>query len=66
MAIGLGRMMGFKYLRNFNYPYIAKSIAEFWRRWHISLYTFFRDYIYIPLGGSRVSTGRWVLNTAIV
>ncbi|MGN0077964.1 MAG: MBOAT family O-acyltransferase [Coriobacteriales bacterium] len=66
MAIGLGRMMGFEYLRNFNYPYIAKSVGEFWRRWHISLYTFFRDYIYIPLGGSRVSTGRWVLNTAVV
>lgn len=66
MAIGLGRMMGFEYLRNFNYPYIAKSVGEFWRRWHISLYTFFRDYIYIPLGGSRVNTGRWVLNTAIV
>ena len=66
MAIGLGRMMGFKYLRNFNYPYISKSVAEFWRRWHISLYTFFRDYIYIPLGGSRVSTGRWVFNTAVV
>ena len=66
MAIGLGRMMGFEYLRNFNYPYIAKSVGEFWRRWHISLYTFFRDYIYIPLGGSHVSTGRWVLNVAIV
>ena len=51
MAIGLGRMMGFKYLRNFNYPYISKSISEFWRRWHISLSTFFRDYIFIPLGG---------------
>ena len=66
MAIGLGRMMGFEYLRNFNYPYISKSIAEFWRRWHISLYAFFRDYVYIPLGGSRVSTGRWVVNALIV
>lgn len=66
MAIGLGRMMGFKYLRNFNYPYIARSITDFWRRWHISLSTFFRDYIYIPLGGSRVSTPRWVFNIALV
>ena len=66
MAIGLGRMMGFKYLRNFNYPYISRSITEFWRRWHISLSTFFRDYIYIPLGGSRVGDKRLVLNIAIV
>ena len=66
MAIGLGRMMGFDYLRNFNYPYISKSITEFWRRWHISLSTFFRDYIYIPLGGSRVSNTRWAFNIAIV
>ena len=66
MAIGLGRMMGFKYLRNFNYPYIAESITDFWRRWHISLSSFFRDYIYIPLGGSRVSKGRWVFNIAVV
>lgn len=66
MAIGLGRMMGFKYLRNFNYPYISKSITEFWRRWHISLSTFFRDYVYIPLGGSRCPTGRWVFNIAVV
>ena len=66
MAIGLGRMLGFKYLRNFNYPYIATSITDFWRRWHISLSTFFRDYIYIPLGGSRVSQGRWVFNIAVV
>lgn len=50
MAIGLGKMFGFKYLRNFNYPYISKSATEFWRRWHISLSTFFRDYVYIPLG----------------
>ncbi len=66
MAIGLGRMMGFEYLRNFNYPYIARSITEFWRRWHISLSTFFRDYIYIPLGGSRCSKARNALNIAIV
>ena len=66
MAIGLGRMMGFKYLRNFNYPYISKSITEFWRRWHISLSTFFRDCIYIPLGGSRVSTARNIMNIAVV
>ncbi len=66
MAIGLGRMMGFKYLRNFNYPYISKSPREFWRRWHISLSTFFRDYVYIPLGGSRVKVSRWVFNMAVV
>ena len=66
MAIGLGRMMGFKYLRNFNYPYISKSITEFWRRWHISLSSFFRDYIYIPLGGNRVSKPRHILNILIV
>lgn len=66
MAIGLGRMLGFSYLRNFNYPYISKNITEFWRRWHISLSTFFRDYLYIPLGGSRCSTGRWVFNLAVV
>ena len=66
MAIGLGRMMGFRYLRNFNYPYISKSISEFWRRWHISLSTFFRDYIFIPLGGSRVSTARNIFNISVV
>ena len=66
MAIGLGRMMGFEYLRNFNYPYISKSITEFWRRWHISLSTFFRDYVYIPLGGSRCSKARHIANIAIV
>ena len=66
MAIGLGRMMGFKYLRNFNYPYISRSITEVWRRWHISLSTFFRDYVYIPLGGSRCSRARNALNIAIV
>lgn len=66
MAIGLGRMMGFHYLENFNYPYIAKSVTDFWRRWHISLSTFFRDYVYIPLGGNRVSKPRWILNMMIV
>ena len=63
MAIGLGRMFGFHFLENFNYPYISKSITEFWRRWHISLSTFFRDYVYIPLGGNRK---RVYLNIAIV
>ena len=66
MAIGLGRMFGFHFLENFNYPYIARSITDFWRRWHISLSTWFRDYIYIPLGGNRVSKGRWVVNLLIV
>lgn len=66
MAIGLGRIFGFTFLENFNYPYIAKSIREFWRRWHISLSTWFRDYVYIPLGGSRVSTFRVYLNLLIV
>ena len=66
MAIGMGRMMGFHYLENFNYPYMAASITDFWRRWHISMSTFFRDYVYIPLGGSRVSRGRWVFNMAVV
>ncbi len=66
MAIGMGRMMGFHYLENFNYPYIANSVTDFWRRWHISMSTFFRDYLYIPLGGNRVSKPRWLLNIAIV
>ena len=66
MAIGMGRMMGFHYLENFNYPYIANSVTDFWRRWHISMSTFFRDYVYIPLGGSRVSKGRWILNVFVV
>lgn len=66
MAIGLGRMVGFHYLENFDYPYLATSIQDFWRRWHISLSTFFRDYVYIPLGGSRCSTGRYVLNLLVV
>jgi len=62
MAIGLGRMFGFRFLENFNYPYIANSITDFWRRWHISLSTWFRDYVYIPLGGNRVKKPRWILN----
>ena len=66
MAIGLGKMFGFDFLENFNLPYRSLSISEFWRRWHISMSTFFRDYIYIPLGGSRVSKGRWVFNTLVV
>ena len=66
MAIGMGRMVGFRYLENFNYPYQAKSAQEFWRRWHISLSTFFRDYVYIPLGGNRCSTVVWVRNMTIV
>lgn len=66
MAIGLGRMFGFHFLENFNYPYISTSISEFWRRWHISLGTWFRDYLYIPLGGSRVSRGRNIFNLFVV
>lgn len=66
MAIGMGRMVGFHYLENFNYPYMASSIQDFWRRWHISLSTFFRDYVYIPLGGSRVSEGKIIRNMLIV
>ena len=66
MAIGLGRMFGFHFLENFNYPYIATSITDFWRRWHISLSTWFRDYVYIPLGGNRVKKYRWLLNILIV
>ncbi len=66
MAIGLGRMMGFKIPENFNYPYISKSITEFWRRWHISLSTWFRDYLYIPLGGNRVPRNRMYVNLFIV
>lgn len=66
MAIGLGKLFGFQFLENFNYPYISKSIQEFWRRWHISLSTWFRDYLYIPLGGSRCGTARTYLNLMIV
>ena len=66
MAIGLGRMFGFEFLENFNYPYISHTITEFWRRWHISLSTWFRDYVYIPLGGNRKGTFRTSLNQFIV
>lgn len=66
MALGLGQMIGFHYPENFNYPYIAISVRDFWRRWHISLSRFFRDYVYIPLGGNRVSTGRLLLNLLAV
>jgi alginate O-acetyltransferase complex protein AlgI len=66
MAIGLGLMLGFHFLENFNYPLIAKSITDFWRRWHISLSSWFRDYIYIPLGGNRVSKPKWIRNIIIV
>ncbi|MBO4251834.1 MAG: MBOAT family protein [Clostridia bacterium] len=66
MAIGLGKMFGFKFNENFNYPYTARSISEFWRRWHISMGTWFRDYVYFPLGGSRVKKPRMILNLFIV
>ena len=66
MAIGMGRMMGFEFLENFNYPYISASVTEFWRRWHISLGTWFRDYVYIPLGGNRRGLPRQLLNLLIV
>ena len=66
MAIGIGRMFGFVYKENFNYPYMSASVTEFWRRWHISLGSFFRDYVYIPLGGNRKGTFRLVLNLMIV
>ena len=66
MAIGLGKVFGFHFLENFNYPYIAKSITDFWRRWHISLSTWFRDYVYIPLGGNRVNKLKWLRNILIV
>lgn len=66
MAIGLGRMFGFTFMENFDYPYISRSITEFWRRWHMSLGGWFRDYVYIPLGGNRVSKGRWFFNIFVV
>ena len=66
MAIGLGKIMGFDFIENFNYPYISKSITEFWRRWHISLGSWFRDYVYIPLGGNRVSKVRQFINILVV
>ena len=66
MAIGMGRIFGFHFLENFNFPYIASSVTDFWRRWHISLSSFFRDYVYIPLGGNRVSKKRWLFNLLVV
>ena len=66
MAIGLGKIFGFEYPENFNYPYISKSVTEFWRRWHMSLGSWFRDYVYIPLGGNRVSKARYLLNILLV
>ena len=66
MAIGMGKMLGFNFPKNFDYPYISRSVTEFWRRWHMSLGSFFRDYVYIPLGGNRCSKPRWLLNTMIV
>ena len=66
MAIGLGRIFGFHFIENFNYPYLSRSITEFWRRWHMSLGSWFRDYVYIPLGGNRVPKSRWVFNILVV
>lgn len=66
MACGLGNMLGFEFLKNFNYPYIAKSITDFWRRWHISLSTWFKEYVYIPLGGNRKGVKRQIINLLIV
>lgn len=66
MAIGLGRIFGFHFVENFDYPYMSRSVSEFWRRWHISLGSWFRDYVYIPLGGNRVSKLRWVFNILVV
>ena len=66
MAIGLGRVFGFHFNENFNYPYISQSVTEFWRRWHMSLGSWFRDYVYIPMGGNRVKKSRWVLNILTV
>ena len=66
MAIGLGSMFGFKFIENFNYPYISRSITEFWRRWHMSLGSWFRDYVYIPLGGNRVNTLKFIRNILVV
>ena len=66
MAIGLGRIFGFRFIENFNYPYLSKSVTEFWRRWHMSLGSWFRDYVYIPMGGNRVPKLRWVFNILTV
>ena len=66
MAIGLGKMFGFNFQENFNYPFMSRSITEFWRRWHMTLGSWFKDYVYIPLGGNRVSKGKWIRNIAVV
>ena len=66
MAIGLGRIFGFRFPENFNYPYLSGSVTEFWRRWHMSLGSWFRDYVYIPMGGNRVSKARWIVNILVV
>lgn len=66
MAIGLGRIFGFRFLENFNYPFISRSVTEFWRRWHMSLGSWFRDYVYIPMGGNRVGKPRWIFNILTV
>ena len=66
MAIGMGRIFGFRFPENFNYPFVSRSISEFWRRWHMTMGGWFRDYLYIPLGGSRCSKGRWLFNTCVV
>ena len=66
MAIGLGKIFGFDFLENFNYPFVSSTVTEFWRRWHMSLGSWFRDYVYIPLGGNRVSKGKWFFNIFVV
>src|SRR5581483_3443167 len=66
MAIGIGKMIGFNFKENFNFPYLSRSISEFWERWHISLTSWFRSYLYIPLGGNRVSAARTYMNILIV
>ena len=66
MAIGLGRVFGFRFIENFNYPYLSQSVTEFWRRWHMSLGSWFRDYVYIPMGGNRVKKFRWIINILTV
>ena len=66
MAVGLGKMFGFEFMQNFNYPYISKSVTEFWRRWHISLTSWFTEYVYISMGGNRVNKARWILNISTV
>ncbi len=66
MAIGMGAMMGFRFPENFNYPFLSRSVTEFWRRWHMSLGTWFRDYVYVPMGGSRTTKGKWLRNVLVV